>query len=325
MNSHLRLQSNSADEGDLESDEAESMDPITGQGGMGGGGGIDPLQSRAVRRSVYERSGIGGSLPSHFYQYRGPRQRSLKGEALAPDDPISSDQGVDEPMPVVNYKHLYIVHRKLERRFRDPARSVAYPDTSPASEKLVTPVTLEAMSSIEAGGLPGHSEIIYALDVVRHPMDIVMDSRTWGGSVLSGPYGSLMTLSRMSRSSLPHSAPEDIEVVSGRDWILSGSRDMTIRLWTLSTSRPRVVKVFQNGHEGSVLSIYTYRVPLACPEADKSRSKLMAVSGGNDGTICLWDIEAESRDPIKIINAHDDAVLCVRGDSQRVVSCSRGE
>lgn len=45
-------------------------------------------------------------------------------------------------------------------------------------------------------------------------------------------------------------------------------------------------------------------------------------SGGSDRRVVVWDLE-EGR-VVKVIVDHEDSVLCVRFDEERLVSCSKG-
>jgi WD40 repeat protein len=130
--------------------------------------------------------------------------------------------------------------------------------------------------------------------------------------------------------------------IIARDWLLSGSRDLTLRLWNLASPNPKVVKVFYGGHTGSVLSLDVVRVPVPrseraklAPQGSPARraglsgaealSRVMAISAGGDGRLCLWDIEHGDGKPEKVVQAHEEAVYCVRADDERIVSCSKGE
>lgn len=93
-------------------------------------------------------------------------------------------------------------------------------------------------------------------------------------------------------------------------------------------------------HEGSVLSFFTTKITVADETrsldgsptkgsplrsaAERRREKIVAVTGGSDGKICVWDLEGDGT-PMKVVRAHQNSVLCVDGDADRIVSCSKGE
>lgn len=242
---------------------------------------------------------------------------------------MDSYLGLPTALPSVNYKHLYIVNRLVTRRMRNEPPSVIS-DSSPMPHKAPSPSivkarVLDAVSSMLDGGLPGHTEAIYSLELFRQRMTI----------------HSLTPLRRRPHQPAtswapPEDATEEL-TFSGRDWLLSGSRDRTLRLWQLSTVEPRVAKVFHSGHEGSILSHYIARIPMGVSEgkpgspsrspklATLSTNKVVAVSGGSDGRICLWAVEDGVETPVKVSQVYSDPVLCVKGDDKRIVSCSKGE
>lgn len=111
--------------------------------------------------------------------------------------------------------------------------------------------------------------------------------------------------------------------VSGRDWLLSGSRDRTLRLWQLDHPKPRVVKVFMGAHEGSILSAFVVKLKPASRDG-VAKEKLMGITGGSDGKICTWDLEGDGTAE-KEVMAHQNSVMCVKGDDERIVSCSKGK
>lgn len=94
---------------------------------------------------------------------------------------------------------------------------------------------------------------------------------------------------------------------TGLQVLFTGSKDRTIREWDMSTGTVR--RVLQGVHEGSVLSICAYNGMLA--------------SGGSDRTVVVWDLATGHA--IRVIRDHEDSVLCVRFNDQRLVSCSKGE
>jgi WD40 repeat protein len=111
-----------------------------------------------------------------------------------------------------------------------------------------------------------------------------------------------MTLTGLSRSPPDEACPPDA-IITGRDWLLSGSRDRTLRLWTLNGVRPKVVKIFHGGHEGSIL----LNVPQTYPPVSPSR-------------YCYETFPASMPSPGTL-----RSVLCVRGNTRHIVTCSKGE
>lgn len=114
--------------------------------------------------------------------------------------------------------------------------------------------------------------------------------------------------------------------------LFTGSKDRTVREWDLNTNkvRRRVVGM----HASSVLSLCvtatTARVPEdgTCGSVDHAREGHknpetgILVSGGSDCRVVVWDLAKFKL--IKVLKDHQDSVLCVRIDSGRLVSCSKG-
>ena len=238
-----------------------------------------------VRQSVWERTGL-GSLPI----FNPSVKRAIETKVEKQEEPpISSHLPSIDSNPQVNYKHLYLSRRIISNRLRG---------------EEVRPMIVDAITSIESGGLSGHTEAIYSLALFRHALTFNIGTP------------------KPTYSFLQDSERAGILEVGGRDWLLSGSRDKTLRLWSLDTPKPKVVKVFTGGHDGSVLS--TFVVKLSSSESGVSTEKMVAISGGSDGKICRWDIEGDGKAE-KQITAHAGSVLCVKGDQERIVSCSKGQ
>ena len=247
-----------------------------------------------VRQSVWERTGL-ASLPIFTSSpVKQPPPDTIP--AVQEDPPISSylSTSTNSATPEVNYKHLYLTHRLVSRRIR--------------SEEA-RPMIVDAITSIESGGLSGHTEAIYSLSLFRHNLTFNIDNES------DTTYNLLQDNVGQNR----HGG----STVSGRDWLVSGSRDKTLRLWQLDTPRPRVVKVFMGGHEGSVLSTFVVKLKTPNPASPDEKEKVVVILGGSDGKICRWDIEGDGRVENEVM-AHTSSVLCVKGDEERIVSCSKG-
>jgi len=94
---------------------------------------------------------------------------------------------------------------------------------------------------------------------------------------------------------------------TGNQVLFTGSKDRTIKEWDLATGS--VLRTIEGVHEGSVLSICVYGDYLA--------------SAGSDSNVVVWDLVQDK--VVKVIDDHEDSVLCVRFDDVRLVSCSKGE
>jgi len=94
------------------------------------------------------------------------------------------------------------------------------------------------------------------------------------------------------------------------DYLVSGSRDRTLRIWGMKTRR--LVRPPLTGHRGSVL----------CLQFDSSPEEDIIVSGSSDSDVILWRFSTGQI--IQRLNqAHKESVLNVKFDKHILVTCSK--
>ncbi|KAF1845315.1 WD40 repeat-like protein [Cucurbitaria berberidis CBS 394.84] len=122
---------------------------------------------------------------------------------------------------------------------------------------------------------------------------------------------------RFSNFQLPHpNHPDEAHTecvytiqYSGK-YLVSGSRDKTIRIWNLDTLR--LVHPPLAGHTASVL----------CLQFDERPDQDIVVSGGSDCRVILWRFST-GRIIKEIDKAHSESVLNLRFDDRYLVTCSK--
>ncbi|TVY58354.1 Beta-TrCP [Lachnellula suecica] len=93
-------------------------------------------------------------------------------------------------------------------------------------------------------------------------------------------------------------------------FLVSGSRDRTLRIWNLDTQR--LVRAPLRVHNGSVL----------CLQFDASPEEDLIVSGSSDATVVLWKFST-GQIIQRLRKAHRESVLNVRFDKRVLVTCSK--
>jgi F-box and WD-40 domain protein 1/11 len=96
---------------------------------------------------------------------------------------------------------------------------------------------------------------------------------------------------------------------SGR-WLVSGSRDRTLRVWDLESRQMLYPPLF--GHTKSVL----------CLQFDSSPSEDIIMSGSSDRNVILWRFSTGEKIQT-LANAHKDSILNLKFDERFLVTCSK--
>jgi WD40 repeat protein len=131
------------------------------------------------------------------------------------------------------------------------------------------------------------------------------------------------------------------------EWLITGSRDKTIRIWRLSpvdlqgnVGKTRLMRTVLEAHAGSVLSL-DFEIAAAGDDAEEvegrkpkdKAQKGMIVTGSSDMTAGIWDVdfptsdESKSKKPrverIGILRGHIGGVLDVCLGKRHIVTCSK--
>lgn len=93
-------------------------------------------------------------------------------------------------------------------------------------------------------------------------------------------------------------------------YLVSGSRDKTVRIWDLETRR--LVRPPLRAHSGSVL----------CLQFDADPEEDIIVSGSSDATVAIWKFST-GQVIQRLRKAHRESVLNVRFDKRVLVTCSK--
>lgn len=94
------------------------------------------------------------------------------------------------------------------------------------------------------------------------------------------------------------------------DYLVSGSRDRTIRVWSMYTRR--LVHPPLRSHDGSVL----------CLQFDPDPEEDIIVSGSSDSDVIIWKFST-GKIIQRLHEAHQESVLNVRFDKRILVTCSK--
>ncbi|KAJ5005227.1 F-box/WD repeat-containing protein 1A [Colletotrichum sp. SAR 10_99] len=95
-----------------------------------------------------------------------------------------------------------------------------------------------------------------------------------------------------------------------KEYLVSGSRDRTIRIWSLINYK--LLRKPLEGHNGSVL----------CLQFDADKDEDLIVSGSSDSDVILWRFSTGQMIQ-RLSHAHTESVLNVKFDKRILVTCSK--
>nr|POE47008.1 isoform 2 of f-box/wd repeat-containing protein 1a [Quercus suber] len=162
-----------------------------------------------------------------------------------------------------------------------------------------------------------------------HPMALQLGPKLWTGTViepkLSWPYlykqrcrleknweaGRYQAFQLPSPQHLDEGHEECVYTIQHTStWLVSGSRDKTIRRWSLETNR-----LFGQPLRGHVASVL-------CLQFDPRPEHDIIVSGGSDSYVIVWRFSTGEIIK-KMTNVHTESVLNLRFDDRYIVTCSK--
>jgi F-box and WD-40 domain protein 1/11 len=261
-------------------------------------------------------------------------KKRVRGRPLFGGDSASSDNGIHdklEPLSLENGKEGHMPwgeqHSIVEAddgptAAEDRMEGISYNGTSPlASPTVDGSRRRKRLSDTEQGILTPPSSSTGSLDPPIRPSLLLPSPEpkiNW--QYLYKQKRRLeenWDTGRFSNFQLPHpnhpleSHAECVYTIqySGK-YLVSGSRDRSLRVWNLDTQRLVIPPLL--GHTASVL----------CLQFDERPSQDIIVSGGSDCSIILWQFST-GRLLKRLEGAHSESVLNLKFDDTYLVTCSK--
>ena len=244
-----------------------------------------------------------------FDEFQGTMIQSSKEDdrqtQYTSDDQEMQDAGTLSPMSNAQNRPDSFENRKMSGFFQARETQLhnerlAQPQESPARSAYSADRASTAEQSLMLFASSGHPRLNY-----HH---LFKQKRRLEDNWTNGQYRSFQ---------LPHrDHPEDAHTecvytiqYSGK-YLVSGSRDRTLRIWDLDTER--LITEPLQGHTGSVL----------CLQFDHSEEEDIIISGSSDTHVILWQFS--TGEMIKqLTNAHRESVLNLKFDKRFLVTCSK--
>ncbi|HEV3345117.1 MAG TPA: serine/threonine-protein kinase, partial [Pirellulales bacterium] len=149
------------------------------------------------------------------------------------------------------------------------------------------------------GSLRGHDSFVY--NVAFHPDGERVASAAWDGTVR---IWDATTGSQLSVLRYPSTRPDDKKIVSwaafhpAGNLVASFARDGAVRFWDLTTAREAFCL--------QMPSECVYAWDTDSRAAFNTRGSLLAVPGGHDNSVRLWDVERRAE--VGVLKGHQDVV-----------------
>ena len=238
------------------------------------------------------------------------QEGSDKGRHELPDDYEMPDVEMNSPVSARQSEHIPHENQKLfeflrarELQNQNEANVDAFHRGNAAhSQQPNSPSEKPAayLGGPLVWGTPGHAKLNY-----HH---VFKQKRKLEHNWDTGQYRSF----QLPRSDHPEDAHTECvyTIQYSRNYLVSGSRDRTLRIWNLETQR--LVRAPLQGHTGSVL----------CLQFDDDEDEDLIVSGSSDESVILWKFSTGQMIK-RLAGAHRESVLNLKFDRRFLVTCSK--
>ncbi len=257
------------------------------------------IQARASLRSPARSQSLEGTaIDNPGLQDHNEDLETTDIEMASPGSTRQNGDVSQDPQRVRDFMRARVLQTKVEA-IPDAPHSAEFPQDAESSSEAATVSVGHSRAPLMCGA-PGGARLNY-----HH---VFKQKRRLEQNWDTGQYRSFQ---------LPHrDHPEDAHTecvytiqYSGK-YLVSGSRDRTLRVWDLDTQR--LVREPLEGHTGSVL----------CLQFDDQKGEDLIVSGSSDESVILWQFST-GRMLKKLAGAHKESVLNLKFDKRFLITCSK--
>lgn len=264
-------------------------------------------QTVEVQRNAARKSRVRPSEDVEDAEMKSPkkrvRDRQLFGEASAP-----SRHTPDTRSPLQWAAQHGPVEADEDARMEDaPTRT---PDDIELDSSMQSPSPSDLPSIQDAIDPPIKTSLLLnpRTDPALNWQHLFKQKRKLEANWIAGKYKNFM---------LPHPAHKEeahkecvYTIQYSANFLVSGSRDKTLRVWDLTTQRLHLPPL--TGHNASVL----------CLQFDDSPEQDIIVSGGSDCHVIIWRFST-GKIIRKLEHAHSESVLNLKFDDRYLITCSK--